>query len=172
MPVVCSCQRKEQDILLPLMISLVMIVLHILLKRMPEGGFPKQDQSRETLLLHRTHPALRTRLQGEWRSVGRFSVKPGEVKLTTLEEAGNSINQDTKGRLAHLAAGLTKRQSALDPAIALLTVGAMRGLAPHDAKSQPALGEIVCRIDAMLTQKNPKRGHLAHQAPDQAPSII
>jgi hypothetical protein len=88
---------------------------------------------------HRLTNLVRTRLQGEWRSVGRFSVKPSEVRLTTLEEAGNGINQDVKGRLAHLATGLTKRQTALDPAIALLTVSAMRGLAPQDATSPGAV---------------------------------
>jgi hypothetical protein len=50
-----------------------------------------------------------TRLQGEWSSVGRFSVKPGEVRLTTLKEAGDSIDQDTKGRLTPLATGLAQR---------------------------------------------------------------
>src|SRR6266446_7206380 len=37
-------RRKEQDILLPLMIPLVMIMLHILVERMLEGRFPKQDE--------------------------------------------------------------------------------------------------------------------------------
>ena len=45
------------------MISLVMIVLHILLKRMPEGGFPKQDQSRQALLFDGSHPALRVGIE-------------------------------------------------------------------------------------------------------------
>ncbi len=35
---------KEQDIPLPLMIALVMIMLHILVEYMLEGGFPKQDE--------------------------------------------------------------------------------------------------------------------------------
>ena len=35
--------RKEQDILLPLMIALVMIVLHVLMKCMAERGFSKED---------------------------------------------------------------------------------------------------------------------------------
>src|SRR5499426_2626302 len=52
-------QRKEQDIPLALMIALVMIRLHILLERMPERAFPKQDQPRQALLLHRAYPALR-----------------------------------------------------------------------------------------------------------------
>src|SRR6266446_3852725 len=41
------------------MISLVMIVRHILLECMPERGFSKEDEPRETLLLDRPHPALR-----------------------------------------------------------------------------------------------------------------
>src|SRR6266545_2787810 len=51
--------RKEQDILLALMIALVMIMLHIRLERMPERAFPNQDQARQALLLHRAYPALR-----------------------------------------------------------------------------------------------------------------
>jgi hypothetical protein len=53
--------------------------------------------------------ALRTRLQGEWRSMASFSVEPGEIGLTALEEAGDGIDQGAKGRLAQLAAGLTQR---------------------------------------------------------------
>jgi hypothetical protein len=49
-----------------------------------------------------------TRLQGEWRSVATFSVEPGEIGLTALEEAGDGIDQGAKGRLAQLAAGLTQ----------------------------------------------------------------
>ena len=51
----------------------------------------------------------RTRLQGEWINVERFSVKPGKVRLTTLKEARDGIDQDTKGRLAQLTTRLTKR---------------------------------------------------------------
>ena len=51
---------------------------------------------------------VRTRLQGEWRSVATFSVEPGEIGLTALEEAGDGIDQGAKGRLAQLAAGLTQ----------------------------------------------------------------
>src|SRR5262245_17084261 len=48
----------------------------------------------------------------------------------------------------------------------------MRGLTPHDAKSYPALGEVVCGVHALLPQQDPQRGHLTRQAPNQAPGII
>ena len=51
----------------------------------------------------------RTRLQGEWQSVSSCSVEPGEIGLTALKEAGDGIDQDTKGRLAELATGLAQR---------------------------------------------------------------
>ena len=38
-----------------------------------------------------------------------FSVEPGEIGLTALEEAGDGINQDAKDRLAQLTAGLAQR---------------------------------------------------------------
>ena len=33
--------REEEYVALPLMIPLMMIMLHVLVERMPEGGFPK-----------------------------------------------------------------------------------------------------------------------------------
>ncbi len=50
-----------------------------------------------------------TRLQGEWKRGSSFSGEPGEIGLTALKEAGDGIDQDTKGRLAQLATGLTQR---------------------------------------------------------------
>ena len=44
-------RRKEQDVALALMIPLVMKIRHVLRQRMPERGFPKEDEPRETLLL-------------------------------------------------------------------------------------------------------------------------
>jgi len=41
---VLADRRKEQNIVLALMIALVMIMLHVLVERMPEGGFTKQNQ--------------------------------------------------------------------------------------------------------------------------------
>jgi putative transposase len=41
-----------------------------------------------------------TRPQGEWKREKSFSVEPGEIGLTPLEEAGDGIDQDAKGRLA------------------------------------------------------------------------
>jgi hypothetical protein len=43
MPRGVTDDRKEQDIVLTLMIPLVVIMLDVLMERMPEGGFPKQD---------------------------------------------------------------------------------------------------------------------------------
>src|SRR5215475_4138132 len=60
--VLADC-RKEQEIPLALMIPLVMIMLYVLLERMPEGGFPKQNQPRQGVVLHRAHPPLRIRIE-------------------------------------------------------------------------------------------------------------
>jgi hypothetical protein len=54
--------REEQDIARALMIPLVVIMLDVLVERLPEGGFSKQDQSRETLLPDRAYPPLRIRV--------------------------------------------------------------------------------------------------------------
>ena len=50
--------RKEQDIALALMISLMMKMLYILCQCIAERRFSEQDQLRQTLLLDRSHPAL------------------------------------------------------------------------------------------------------------------
>ena len=46
---VLADRRKEQDIILALMVALVMIMVHILVEDMTQGVFAKQNQPRETL---------------------------------------------------------------------------------------------------------------------------
>src|SRR5713101_660336 len=61
-----ACQagsRKKQDVALPLMIALLMIMFHILVEDMTQGVFAKQNQPRETLLLHGSDPALRVGIE-------------------------------------------------------------------------------------------------------------
>src|SRR5690349_17709316 len=61
--------RKEEHVVLSLVIPLVMKMLHILCQRMPERRFSKENEPRETLLLDRAHPALRVGVQirRSWR---------------------------------------------------------------------------------------------------------
>ena len=79
-----------------------------------------------------------------------------EIRLTSAEQTGHGINQDTKGRLAQLTAGLAQRQTPLHPAIALVAGRAMRALAPQHTKTQRPFGAIVGRVDAMFAQKHPQ----------------
>src|SRR5262245_34554039 len=71
--------RKEEHVVLPLVIPLVMKMLHVLCQRMPERRFSKEDKPRETLLLDRAHPALRVGVQirRPWRE--RHPRDPGCV---------------------------------------------------------------------------------------------
>src|SRR4029450_473000 len=62
------------------MIALVMIMLHILMKRMPKRGFPKQDQPRQGFVLHRSHPALRVGVQIRRPWWQRYPCDPGRVE--------------------------------------------------------------------------------------------
>src|SRR5215831_14545520 len=55
--------RHEQHIALALMIPLLMIMCIVLGESLPYGAFPKQNEPRETFLLHRFHPALRVGIQ-------------------------------------------------------------------------------------------------------------
>jgi hypothetical protein len=75
--------------------------------------------------------------------VERFSVKPGKVRVTTLKEASDGIDQNAKGRLAQLATSLAQREGTLHPAIAGVTVGALRGLTPQDATSSASFGKVI-----------------------------
>jgi len=56
--------------------------------------------------------------------------------------------------------------------MALFTGGAMSGLAPHDAPSSAPVGQVGGGFHALLTPKDPKRGHLPGPAPGQAPGLI
>jgi hypothetical protein len=113
-----------------------------------------------------------TRLQGEWSRVERFSVKPGKVRVTTLKEARDGLDQDAKGRWAQLATGVAQRYGTLSPALAGVTVGALRGLTPQDATSSASCGKVLGGVDAMRTQQDPKRAQRTRPAPHQAPGII
>src|SRR5262249_20440331 len=66
---------------------------------------PTTDEQNRTILC----TCKRTRLQGEWSRVERFSIKPGKVRVTTLKEASDGIDQDAKGRLAQQATGVAQR---------------------------------------------------------------
>jgi hypothetical protein len=46
---------------------------------------------------------------GDWKSEENFLGEPGEIGLAPLEEVRDGIDQDAKGRLAQLAAGLAER---------------------------------------------------------------
>ena len=92
--------------------------------------------------------------------------------MTSAEQTGDRIHQDTKGRLAKLTAGLAKGQRPLHPAVAFVAGTAVGAFAPQHAKAQRLLGTVVGRVDAMLTQKHPQRRHLALQASDQTPGIV
>src|SRR6266853_1782192 len=64
-------RRKEEHIVLALMVPLVMKMRHILRQCVAERRFPKQDKSRQALLFDGAHPALRVgvqirRLRWQW----------------------------------------------------------------------------------------------------------
>ena len=101
----------------------------------------------------------------------RFSVKPGKVRVTTLKEARDGLDQDAKGRWAQLATGVAQRYGTLSPALAGVTVGALRGLTPQDATSSASCGKVLGGVDAMRTQQDPKRAHRTRPAPHHAPGI-
>src|SRR5271170_6072377 len=48
----------QQDVGLPLMIPLGMVMRHILTQRSPQGALTKDNDLRQTLLLDRSHPAF------------------------------------------------------------------------------------------------------------------
>src|ERR1700721_2266529 len=49
---------EQQDVGLPLMIPLGMVMRHILTQRSPQGALTKDNDLRQTLLLDRSHPAF------------------------------------------------------------------------------------------------------------------
>ena len=73
----CPCwQREQQQVLLPLVISFLVIVFLIVMQRAFEGRLAKKNQLREALLLDRSDPSFRKcievrtlRRQGLWTEV-------------------------------------------------------------------------------------------------------
>ena len=55
--------RQEQHVALALMIPFAMVMVHVLVERMPEGGFTKQNQPRQGFVFDRSDPPLRVRIQ-------------------------------------------------------------------------------------------------------------
>jgi hypothetical protein len=55
--------RKQQDVVLPLMITLRMVMRNIFAQRQPQGALTDEKQLGQTLLLYRPHPALRIGIQ-------------------------------------------------------------------------------------------------------------
>jgi hypothetical protein len=51
-------QRKQQDIVLPLMISLGMEMIDIVVQRPPQRALAEEDYLRQALLLDRKRPSL------------------------------------------------------------------------------------------------------------------
>jgi hypothetical protein len=84
-------------------------VLSELFRSLRQGDGPWYRRAFRAMICYFGGNAKRTRLQGDRRSVERFSVEPGKVGLTTLKEAGDGIDQDAKGRLTQLATGLAQR---------------------------------------------------------------
>ena len=51
--------REQQDVVLPLMIALSMVMLDVFAQCAPQGALAKEDYLGQALLLHRPNPALR-----------------------------------------------------------------------------------------------------------------
>ena len=85
----------------------------------------------------------------------RCSVEPGEIRLISAEQTGECINQNRKGRLATLTAGLAKRQTPLNPVVTFDAVGASRALSPPHTKSQGPFCPVVGGCDAMFHTETP-----------------
>lgn len=66
--------RKQQDVALPLVVSLCMEMIDVFAQRPPQRALAEQDHLRQALLLDRPHPALRIGIQV--RAVWRQRERP------------------------------------------------------------------------------------------------
>src|SRR5262245_37951336 len=96
------------------MIPLVMVMRHVFIERMPQRGFPKQDQPGEGFLFNGAHPPLREGVQWWWqwdvRDAGRvntllkgravFAIPVMDQVLSGREEA-SCLHCDVAGHLHH-----------------------------------------------------------------------
>ena len=55
--------REQQDVVLPLMIALSMVMLDVFAQGAPQGALAEEDHLGQALLLHRPDPALRVGIQ-------------------------------------------------------------------------------------------------------------
>ena len=55
--------REQQDVVLPLMIALSMVMLDVFAQCAPQGALAEEDHLGQALLLHRPDPALRVGIQ-------------------------------------------------------------------------------------------------------------
>src|ERR1019366_10604247 len=55
--------REQQDVVLPLMIALSMVMLDVFAQCAPQGALAEEDHLGQALFLHRPDPALRTGIQ-------------------------------------------------------------------------------------------------------------
>ena len=92
--------------------------------------------------------------------------------MTSSERTADRIDQDTKGRLPKLAAGVAQRQTAFHPPVTFDTGRAMRAFSPQHRKTQYPLRSVIGGFDPMFQKKHPQRCHLPLQVSGQLPGII
>ena len=68
--------RKQEDVALPLMIALTMIMFDVFAQGPPQGTLAEENHLRQALLLHRPDPALRIGIQVRAMSRAAKAVLP------------------------------------------------------------------------------------------------
>jgi len=75
------------------------------------------------------------------------------------------LNEYRKGWSRAQAAGLSEREDALHPAVALFTGSTLTAFAPENCEAQGSLSTVIGGINPMHLQGYPKRIHLSEQPP-------
>src|SRR5258706_6952671 len=89
-------RRKQDPIVFPLMVALLVVMYDMLLQRSPQRRFSKQDQPRQTFFFDRPYPAFRVRVQIRapcWQSkrihasrLDQFSKGLAELRISVVQQ--------------------------------------------------------------------------------------
>ena len=89
-------QRKQNQILFTLVVALLMVMHDVLLQSSSQRRLSEQDEPREAFLFHRSHPALRKRIQvraPRWQAnrfdtsrFHQFTKCPTELRIPVMQQ--------------------------------------------------------------------------------------
>ena len=99
-------------------------------------------------------------------------TNPGDIRLLSIEIAGDGVNEYVKSGFFPETTGLFDGEDSLDPAVPLLTGCPLHHLAPEHPKAQGSLRSVVGGLDTLLDKKEPQFAHQPFQMTSKLPRLV